>query len=358
MAVAMLRKEKTQIPLLDGGIHTIESVFPTELMDRLADFTDRTPWQYGWNSRRGSGHHHWHQDYAPGRGDNGLDQADEIPPVIGECWRYLQEHYFGAKALLRCYINAHTYGIEGYPHTDSRRSGDTTFVVYVNRKWQREWGGETAVYTDDNIETSSLPKYNRGFLFPGERWHAARSVSRNCPELRQTVIFKFSDHHADMLRDRIQVLLEVRGADKIKHSSNNLQGHLLRTYDRLRQAGHDPITCAAGGLHSIYGTNAFTNSILSLDDEQLVINTVGPHAAELVRLFHSIDRPATLRETMAGSTTKTRLRDGSLIDVEPKKLNSLYAIEAANLEDQKSRSKFPTLQALAKTRTAKNETQK
>jgi len=128
---------------------------------------------------------------------------------------------------------------------------------------------------------------------------------------------------------------------------------LLRTYDRLRQAGFDPITCAAGGLHSIYGTNAFQKSILSLDDEQLVINTVGPHAAELVRLFHSIDRPATLRETMADSTQKTRLRDGSLIDVEPEKLNSLYAIEAANLEDQKSRSKFPTLQALAKTRTAK-----
>jgi hypothetical protein len=96
--------------------------------------------------------------------------------------------------LLRCYANAHTYGVEGYPHTDivdASQVDNYTAVVYLNPVWKKEWAGELVLFNaaGDTL-CGILPKAGRAALIPGDIVHAARGVSRQCPAVRICVAFK------------------------------------------------------------------------------------------------------------------------------------------------------------------------
>jgi len=234
-------------------IDKIEQVFPEDLLKSISEHIDTVPWRYGWASNKGIEFTHWNHSFAPGGAINGLDISDKLPEPILRAWNHLKVNYLGDQALLRCYTNSHTYGVEGYPHTDSRRSVDHTIVIYMNKEWRREWGGETTVYNGNDIQHAELPKYNRGLIFPGAAVHQARSVTRICPAQRITLMFKFAPRGVDIQRDNIQRLLNTVGAEKIKHSGRNLWTHLLNVYDILKAAGYGPTICGAGGLHSIFG---------------------------------------------------------------------------------------------------------
>ncbi len=50
--------------------------------------------------------------------------ADTALAPIAALWAQLQDRVLPGHALVRCYANAHTFGIEGYPHVDSRKPGN------------------------------------------------------------------------------------------------------------------------------------------------------------------------------------------------------------------------------------------
>lgn len=92
---------------------------------------------------------------------------------------------------MRCYANAHTFGVEGYPHVDSRKPGNYTTIFYINPVWKPEWAGETIFMNDlGDIAHAVLPKPGRMVLFDGRIIHAARAVTRICPAMRVTLMFK------------------------------------------------------------------------------------------------------------------------------------------------------------------------
>lgn len=326
-------------------IDKIAQVFPEPLLRQVSDCIDQVPWKYGWASNRGIEFTHWNHSFAPGGALNSLDISERLPEPIASAWQHIQRNIIGPQTLLRCYTNSHTYGVEGYPHTDSKRAVDHTIVVYMNKEWRREWGGETTVYNGDDIIHAELPKYNRGLIFPGAAVHQARSVTRVCPAQRITLMFKFAPPGCDIQRDDIQRALTAVGAEKIKHSGRSLFTHLLNVYDTLRAQGYDDATCGAGGLHSIFGTNAFKTATLSKDQRDIVVKIIGEPATRLVELFSSIARPSTLESALKNNTTVVTALDGQQLTLTQSELNSLCAIEAANLSDQKSLHKYPLLKS-------------
>lgn len=323
------------------SIKRIEQVFPEDLLKDVQQVIDTVPWRYGWASNRSIEFTHWNHSFAKGGAINTLDISQQLTGPIKTAWEYIQANYIGANALLRCYTNSHTFGVEGYPHTDSRRDADKTIVIYMTPQWQRDWGGETTVYDGDKIVHAELPKYNAGIIFHGDQFHSARSVTRICPAQRITLMFKYAPLNTDPVRDEIQRFLTLIGADKVKHSGRNLWTHLLNVYDILKEHGHDQDTCSAGGLHSIYGTNAFKTKMLNLDQQHIITNLVGESASELIKLFHDIKRPSTLELAIKNSTTTVELNTGSTQTLTQNQLNILCAIEAANLSDQKSLKNYP-----------------
>lgn len=325
------------------SISKIEQVFPQELLKDVSEVIDSVPWRYGWSSNKSVEFTHWNHSFAKGGAINTLDISQQLQGPIKSAWQYIQDNYIGANALLRCYTNSHTFGVEGYPHTDSRRDADKTIVIYMTKHWQRDWGGETTIYDGDKIVHAELPKYNSGIIFHGDQWHSARAVTRICPAQRITLMFKYAAHGTDPIRDKIQEFLSLMNTEKVKHSGKTLWTHLLNVYDILKSQGHDQVTCSAGGLHSIFGTNAFKQQTLTLAQTPVLVNLIGEEATDIVKLFHDIKRPHTLESALKNNTTTVELISGGTKTVSQNQLNILCAIEAANLSDQKSLNKYPNL---------------
>jgi SM-20-related protein len=324
----------------------IAQVLPASLLKEVSEHISTVPWRYGWASNKSIEFTHWNHDFTGAPVYNSLDCAAELPEPIKTAWHYIQSQFLGAQCLLRCYVNSHTYGVEGYPHTDSKRDADNTLVVYMNPEWRRDWGGETMVYDGYNIVHAELPKYNKGLVFPGAKTHQARSVTRICPAQRITLMFKFCAADTDTQRDRIQQFVTAVGAHKIKHSGGTLAAHLLNTYDILKANDYDQVSCNAGALHSIFGTNAFKTEILKLEDRAQVVNVIGEEAASLVELFHYIRRPHALERALATNTRLVDANTGNPITLTQAQLNRLCAIEAANLSDQKALKNYEHLRKL------------
>jgi hypothetical protein len=91
--------------------------------------------------------------------------------------------------LYRTCVQAHTYGLEPYMHTDTN---DFTFVYYPRLDWKPEWLGGTALWDKEKTNIIKYCNYvgNRLFIFHGHTPHQAMPVSKFCYELRTSIVFK------------------------------------------------------------------------------------------------------------------------------------------------------------------------
>jgi hypothetical protein len=321
----------------------LEHAIPVDIFQELTQLVKNSPWKHGWHSNRSIGFPHWNVDYAGANAANGLDISDRIHGRMRDAWQYLESTHFPGARLVRCYANSHTYGIEGYPHQDSRRANERTVVVYCNPKWRREWGGETLLYDQDNIVLAQLPHYNTALIFDSRQWHCARGVTRICPELRITLMFKLSLGEFDTMRDNIQMFLQRQGGDHMHHGSANLTRHLLSVYDRLKEHGEPNWVCQAGAVHSVFGTNQFKHKLLITPEQRQELSVlIDAQALVVVDLFSCIDRPQILEQWIRDNTTVIASSEG--VPATRDQILALLAIECANLEDQDSLQHHPELQ--------------
>lgn len=138
---------------------------------------------------------------------------------------------------------------------------------------------------------------------------------------------------ATQSREWIEGFLESIGARELGHTDRTLFEHLLGTFDLLRDWECEPEVCVAGGLHSIYGTNAFTHGCIAWDEREAVEQVVGPKAARLIRLFHSTNRPRAILAAFESCTLVDR-HSGESMATNRDELRDLLAIECANLVEQ------------------------
>jgi len=118
-----------------------------------------------------------------------LSAASEIVFAV---WLKLKSGPLSGHLLTRCYANGYPSGAEGGVHLDSNVPDHFTAIYYPQLSWHPNYAGETAFFNADGSDLifSAYPKPNRLVIFPGTVPHVARAVSRACPELRVTLMFK------------------------------------------------------------------------------------------------------------------------------------------------------------------------
>jgi hypothetical protein len=170
-----------------------------EMMKSLQDyFQAHVFWTYGWQSNKDEAANfgHWNHDFLKTHRSNQKSSEHillnhEAHGPIRDLWLKLKAEVLQDHALVRCYANAHTFGVEGYPHVDSRTPGNYTTICYINPGWKPEWAGETVFFNEfGDIAQAILPKPARVVTFDGRIRHAARGLSRICPAMRVTLMFK------------------------------------------------------------------------------------------------------------------------------------------------------------------------
>lgn len=332
-------------------ITVIDDFFPLDLAERFVAQYKHAPMIYGWKAtEKTDPHGHWNYSFNKVTSGNNLaDITKNLSGITAEMWKHVKKHVGDNNlVLLRCYINGHTYGTDGYVHVDSRRDDETTTVFYMNEEWFANWAGETIFMDKDRsiITKSVLPKFNRMVIFPSNIPHCARGVSRKCDDLRMTFMFKFRKRRSDTF-EKLSAFLSENGATNLKHQKGTLHDHLVRVYQRLENNKFPEHVCLGGGLHSVFGTNAFKNFIFKDSDAQKIVETFGQKPYELAKLFSVIKRPFSLEnpEAISDEEVVVKLNNDQLLRLSRETYNELCAMECANLLDQDSfkDNKYPRL---------------
>ena len=331
-------------------IKVIDNFFPKELYDSFIAKYENAPMKYGWVSNSDSDHHgHWNYPIHKTNSSNLADISSVLNSDVLDMWNYTKKFLQEDVVLLRCYINGHTYGVDGYLHKDSKRMDETTTVLYMNPEWHPNWAGETILIDKDDRSTiakSILPKPNRMLMFPSNIEHAARGVSRKCITLRQTFMFKFRKKRSENF-EKLSKFLYDNNALNFKHQNGSLHDHLVRVYQILETRKFPEHVCFGGGLHSVFGTNAFQKNLFVDIDNLKIINNFGHKAFELSKLFSSIDRPKALEnpEYIDFEKVIVKLNNEANVSLPIETYKELCSIECANLLDQNSltSTKYPVL---------------
>jgi SM-20-related protein len=340
------------VPTTDDILVLDDALAPEAFAD-LARFIAAEPMEYGSRSNaRTDPHGHWTRKFSPAGRHNLADVAFQLADnpafaPLDAAWRALKGACGAADALIRCYLNGYTYGTDGYFHTDSERADERTAILYMNDKWDPDWGGET-VFLDGRGEIlrAVLPRKNRAVVFPAPMRHAARGVSRKCVALRETLIFKARARRSAAF-ERLSAFLVARGALNLGHQTGTLHDHLARTFAALEARGLDEAVCLGGGLHAVYGTSIFTHSLLSAEERPAVAAAFGERAEALAHLFSILNRPATLEtpQRLDPGEAVVMTRESQELALPRATFDDLRLIEAANLLDQNALAKFPALAA-------------
>lgn len=189
------------------SIMRIDGVAKLDERKELFDFLNQPGWSYGWkSSAKTDNFSFWHKHFAGPRGgnleyepqskSNGLsDCAYELErgyPLILRLWRHLQAVALKDHILVRCYANGLPFGSEGTLHIDSRAPKSFTTIYYPHETWHPDWGGETVFFDERRAEIigAIYPRPNRAVMFRGMIPHVARGVTRVCPVMRITLMFK------------------------------------------------------------------------------------------------------------------------------------------------------------------------
>ena len=324
--------------------------------DQFADlqlfFEDNVAWEFGSQSDRWRlPFGHWNHEFlnAHPRNQSSLEEqigSDPRLEVVSSLWKRIKSKVLPNHELIRCYANAHTYGVEGYPHVDHRSPGNYSTIVYVNPYWTHEWAGETVLINEfGDIIHSSLPKPGRIIVFDGRITHAARSVSRRCPALRVALVFKskLKDVGKWDVPQKYVDYLKENGADKIDHSEDySLLEHLVGTYQILKEHEAPDYLCLAGLFHSIYGTSVFRNVTVGKERRGEIQALIGRKAEEIVFAFSALDRPKLFEDT----ALKQQYDWKDSLDItfdKDQACDDLLRIECANILDQKKLDHYPNL---------------
>ncbi|WP_434030665.1 2OG-Fe(II) oxygenase [[Pseudomonas] boreopolis] len=182
-----------------GEVEVFDDIVPADLRRRILALVRRPIWAYGWKSVKARDRFcFWHAHFAGGEessreGCEAELAANVEAKPIHELWELLSSSILKGHEPLRVYANGHTYGVEGYVHTDSSDEENYfTSIYYAHADWEPDWAGETVFFSRESVDISKsvYPTPGRVILFRGATAHAARSPSRECPELRICIVIK------------------------------------------------------------------------------------------------------------------------------------------------------------------------
>jgi SM-20-related protein len=193
-------KLKPNIVQNSTQIAVIDDFIASDLQSAVQQFLLSEGWGYGaFSSNDAGASRYWYKHFAGYFRDGrepltpeSIEQELMQSAPIWRLWELLKSSHLAKHQLTRCYANAYPVGSEGGLHKDSNEPNHYTVIYYPHSTWHPNWAGETIFFNSDgtDIVSSVYPKPNRLVIFPGYVPHVARGISRSCPELRVTLMFK------------------------------------------------------------------------------------------------------------------------------------------------------------------------
>jgi hypothetical protein len=324
------------------AVVVVDDFLPSSRYEPLAQLISTQPMSYGARSNfKTDPHGHWSRDFVAAGQHNLADvagqlKADDTLEPLDAAWAFLRDTHLTDDILVRCYMNGYTYGTDGYFHADSERPDEHTTILYLNDYWEPDWAGETVFLGEGgDIVEAVLPRRNRAVIFPSGIQHAARAVSRKCAVLRKALIFKARAPRSPDF-EKLSGFLRQAGAVGRAHHTGSLHDHLVRTFSLLEAKGLDRSVCFGGGLHAIFGTNAFGPGVVPCDAGSDVALEFGERAQELAHTFSILKRPTCLEAPLAlhADAAVVECVDGQTLELSRRTFDDLRQIECANLADQ------------------------
>jgi SM-20-related protein len=184
-----------------GAVLAYDDVLAIEDQRRLLTFLKSPGWAFGAFSESGANpSRYWYKHFAGvvRDGSESLDthaferELQTNAPLVAAFWNLLKRRILAGHSLTRCYANGYPAGAEGGVHFDSNIATHYTAIYYPHLLWSPNYAGETVFVEPDGADllASVYPKPNRLVVFPGTIAHAARPITRACPELRITLMYK------------------------------------------------------------------------------------------------------------------------------------------------------------------------
>lgn len=139
------------------------------------------PWEYvGWSGAPKEPYRHW----------------AAYPPLEGEIqnvWEMVnfsfKEDGFNLRPD-RVIANLFAHGDSSWIHRDCDSNTAWTAIVYLNDRWDIDWGGETVIVEDGEIIKSFAATPGKFILFKSNLLHGPRPVSREAPYPRFGLTFQ------------------------------------------------------------------------------------------------------------------------------------------------------------------------
>jgi hypothetical protein len=164
-------------------------------------------WFFGQKSNNDTVYPMWGQGFYDGFKGEYKEDTNEWVREVGD--RFLDicgDEY----TLVRSMLAGNTFGQDGDIHDDWLVPGESlTCVLYLNRRWEDNWGGETVVYNRLDRSQMEISKLEAGKLivFDGSNPHIGKGPQRACGELRcviavQAVKQDAWQKHLDKMRNK------------------------------------------------------------------------------------------------------------------------------------------------------------
>jgi hypothetical protein len=89
--------------------------------------------------------------------------------------------------LIRSMACANTFGLDGDFHTDwPSPDKSVTGVLYTDRTWERNWGGDTTFVGEDGLYSSEYEP-RKLVMFDSSIEHIGKGPQRRCPAMRSII---------------------------------------------------------------------------------------------------------------------------------------------------------------------------
>lgn len=187
------------------NLQVIDNAVPATLLTQFQEWFARLAMLPGWRASKHAPGSFWHRNfvlsgifshhYSPEAVNLAMTHEAlirESHPLARVAQQFSEEHFAGL-AFSRVWINVQGFGEDSAVHRDFEREYDgrsRAAVWYPVPAWERDWGGDFAVFDDgEEIIRSVMVRPNRLVIFDGNPLHAARPLSRFAAERRVVVAF-------------------------------------------------------------------------------------------------------------------------------------------------------------------------
>jgi hypothetical protein len=129
----------------------------------------------------------WFQGFYDLRNHKYIDNCPQVVKDLGERFMDMMPEDY---VMVRCMASSNTFGQDGDVHTDWLYPDvSQTGVLYTDKIWDRNWGGDTVFYNGDETAVSEY-KPRKLVTFDASIEHIGKGPQRRCPEMRSILAFQ------------------------------------------------------------------------------------------------------------------------------------------------------------------------